>query len=93
MCPHLDFTAIAEAMTSSRIPYTRPCDSTTKSNFNLAEDTVKIVTMHSSKRLEFPTVAMCGVGHFGRNEDSAAEDARLLKTTVGHTAKSILLAT
>jgi hypothetical protein len=83
--------AVAEAMVDSNIPHTWLRDRETKSNFNLAEDTVKIVTMHSSKGLEFPTVAMCGVGSLGRDEDRAAEDAKLLYVAMTRATDNLLI--
>ncbi|WP_018868993.1 DEAD/DEAH box helicase [Thioalkalivibrio sp. ALgr3] len=41
-------------------------------------DTVKMVTMHSSKGLEFPVVALTGLGEMDTAEEREAEEARLL---------------
>jgi ATP-dependent exoDNAse (exonuclease V) beta subunit len=51
----------------------------TNSNpFTPDHDSVKIVTMHSSKGLEFPVVCIPGVGSTGPHAESAEEEARLL---------------
>jgi len=45
-------------------------------SFNPASDTIKILTMHVSKGLEFPVVAMPGVGQLpmqGEDEDAEAQ--------------------
>ncbi|MFV8834147.1 3'-5' exonuclease [Aquisalimonas sp.] len=41
-------------------------------------DSVKVVTMHSSKGLEFPVVAVTGLGEMDPQEDRLAEETRLL---------------
>lgn len=83
--------AIAEAMARANIPHTWLRDPESKRNFNLSENTVKIVTMHSSKGLEFPTVAMCGVGSLGRDEQKAAEDAKLLYVAMTRATDNLLI--
>lgn len=46
-------------------------------NFDPLADTIKVMTMHGSKGLEFPVVTLCGVGQMpGRGEDEK-EEARL----------------
>ena len=41
-------------------------------------ETVKLMTMHSSKGLEFATVAAFGVGYMGSSVDRFEDDAKLL---------------
>ena len=45
--------------------------------FNPAADTTKVLTMHVSKGLEFPVVALVGVGHMPAANQSEKDEARL----------------
>lgn len=42
------------------------------------EDAVSIVTFHFSKGLEFPVVAIPGIGYLPREEDDVNEEVRLM---------------
>ncbi|MEO8153999.1 MAG: 3'-5' exonuclease [Rhizobacter sp.] len=46
-------------------------------SFDPAADTIKIMTMHASKGLEFPVVALPGVGHMPEAGESEVDEARL----------------
>ena len=46
--------------------------------FDPAEDSVKVMTMHSSKGLEFPVVAIPGLGFMPPPERDLQDEARLL---------------
>jgi hypothetical protein len=45
--------------------------------FNPAADTIKVMTLHASKGLEFPVVALVGVGHMPAQNESEKDEARL----------------
>jgi hypothetical protein len=45
--------------------------------FNPAADTIKVLTMHASKGLEFPVVALVGVGHMPAPGEDEREEAKL----------------
>jgi len=47
------------------------------SGFKPLADTIKVMTMHASKGLEFPVVALAGVGRMSEAEHDEAEEARL----------------
>ena len=47
-------------------------------NFDPSADTVKVMTIHSSKGLEFPVVAIPGIGYLPYKDHDAAVEARLL---------------
>jgi len=49
-----------------------------KRKFQPTEDSVKAMTMHGSKGLEFPVVAIPGLGHMPMKEMDAREEAKLL---------------
>lgn len=44
----------------------------------LVDNTVSVVTLHSSKGLEFPVVAIPGLGYLPRDSDDANEEVRLM---------------
>lgn len=49
-----------------------------KRGFSPNEDSVKIMTMHSSKGLEFPVVAVPCFGYYPRGESTPQDEAKLL---------------
>ena len=55
------------------------------------EDTVKFLTMHSCKGLEFPLVAIPGVGLLGEQEDRKDEDARLLYVAMTRATRELVV--
>ena len=83
--------AVSEALTAAAIPFTWLKDSTSKRQFDNAEDSVKVITMHSSKGLEFTTVATCGVGSLGLDEDRVEEDAKLLYVAMTRATENLLV--
>lgn len=46
--------------------------------YRTGEDSVKVVTFHSSKGLEFPVVAIPGVGYLPHHHDDPEEEIRLM---------------
>ncbi|MBK5205493.1 MAG: ATP-dependent helicase [Polaromonas sp.] len=46
-------------------------------SFNPGEDTIKVLTMHASKGLEFPVVALMGVGQMPVAGEDERDEARL----------------
>jgi superfamily I DNA/RNA helicase len=83
--------AVSDAMRAANIPFTWLRDAASKRQFNAAEDTVKLVTMHSSKGLEFPTVATCGVGSLGADEERVEDDAKLLYVAMTRATQNLLV--
>ncbi len=72
-----------------------PCqwlkDSRSKKAFKPASNLVKLMTMHSSKGLEFPTVAVSGIGYMpGKNTDPVTE-AKLLYVAMTRATENLLL--
>jgi superfamily I DNA/RNA helicase len=60
-------------------------------SFAEGEDTVKFLTMHSCKGLEFPLVAIPGVGLLGEQEDRKDEDARLLYVAMTRATRELVV--
>jgi superfamily I DNA/RNA helicase len=83
--------AVCDAMKAANIPFTWLKDAASKRQFDVSEDSVKIITMHSSKGLEFPTVAACGVGSLGGNEERIEDDAKLLYVAMTRATQNLLV--
>jgi hypothetical protein len=66
---------LANALTRKGIPFQWQQDK--KHSYNPSHDSVKLITMHSSKGLEFPFVCIPGVGALSK-EDDLKDEARLL---------------
>lgn len=60
------------------IPFEWLQESKMSRHFNPSDDSVKVMTMHSSKGLEFPVVAIPGIGYMPQKDSDPAEEARLL---------------
>lgn len=82
---------LANAMRRESIPYTWLADSVSKQHFNVDEDAVKLLTMHSSKGLEFPTVAVCGIGLLGVDQERIESDAKLLYVAMTRATDNLLI--
>ncbi len=83
--------AVCDAMKAANIPFTWLKDTESKRQFDVSENAVKIITMHSSKGLEFPTVAACGVGSLGGNEERIEDDAKLLYVAMTRATENLLV--
>ncbi len=68
---------ITASLSARSIPFEWLKDSRTK-RFDLEHDSVKVMTLHSSKGLEFPVVAIAGLGQMPYRQDDTAAEARLL---------------
>ncbi|MFA6231746.1 MAG: 3'-5' exonuclease [Rhodanobacter sp.] len=69
----------------------RLADHTGKQTLFVVEDSVKLVTMHSSKGLEFPFVIIPGLGSLPKEGQSEAEEARLLYVAMTRATEHLLL--
>jgi len=68
---------VTQALDSLDIPYEWLKTSKSK-RFDSNSDSVKVMTIHSSKGLEFPIVAIVGIGFMPTTIDQSEEEARLL---------------
>ncbi len=59
--------------------------------FNSSADSVKLMTMHSSKGLEFPMVVVSGIGNMPVNKEAPALDAKLLYVAMTRSTEKLLL--
>lgn len=71
---HFEMEECAKALQRKNLPHQMR---TRVGDFNPLTDTIKVLTMHASKGLEFPVVAMMGVGQMPAKGEDEREEARL----------------
>lgn len=71
---HAEMERCADALRHRRLPHQVRRDA---KSFDPAADTIKLLTMHASKGLEYPVVALAGVGQMPAQGHDEAEEARL----------------
>ncbi|OHC44190.1 MAG: DNA helicase II [Rhodanobacter sp. RIFOXYA1_FULL_67_6] len=69
----------------------RLADNAGKQTLFVVEDSVKLVTMHSSKGLEFPFVIIPGIGGLPKENQPEADEARLLYVAMTRATEHLLL--
>jgi hypothetical protein len=79
-----------EVLRNLDIP-SRLADNAGKQTLFVVEDSVKLVTMHSSKGLEFPFVIIPGIGGLPKEGQSEADEARLLYVAMTRATERLLL--
>lgn len=62
-----------------------------KKRFDPGADSVKVMTMHSSKGLEFPVVAIPGLGFMPHRDYDIHEEAKLLYVAMTRAMDKLLL--
>jgi len=67
-----------KAFGDAGIPVTWLQENKQTRHFDASLDNVKIMTLHSSKGLEFPVVAIPGIGYLPYKNNDSADEARLL---------------
>lgn len=60
-------------------------------NFAPTQDTVKIITMHSCKGLEFPLVVIAGIGQMDPPAETETDEARLLYVAMTRATQTLTL--
>ena len=83
--------ALADEFKRAGVPAHWAKDSSEKLSFDVKADSVKLMTMHSSKGLEFETVAACGLGFMGVEEDRILGDAKLVYVAMTRATNNLLL--
>jgi superfamily I DNA/RNA helicase len=83
--------ALAERFSRRGIPIQWMKSTADKRQFDSRHESVKLMTMHSSKGLEFETVAACGIGYMGKTEDRLLQDAKLLYVAMTRATRNLLL--
>ena len=80
-----------QALSAVGIPCHWLSDPESKKRFNPAEDSVKLMTIHSSKGLEFPLVVMAGLGFVSTDEADVIAEAKLLYVGMTRSTDRLLL--
>lgn len=60
-------------------------------DFDPLADTIRVMTMHASKGLEFPVVAVAGVGQMPRDGEEPADEARLFYVAATRATHKLVL--
>lgn len=66
-------------------------DSKAKKQYKHSADSVKLMTMHSSKGLEFPIVAVSGIGNMPADREDPVSAAKLLYVAMTRSTEKLLL--
>jgi superfamily I DNA/RNA helicase len=83
--------AINESFVNAKIPIDWLNKDSKSRNYNSQSDRIKLVTMHSSKGLEFPVVMIPGVGSLPNSQQSTEGEARLLYVAMTRSTDKLLL--
>ena len=82
---------IMHALDAADIPYEWLQRNEASRRYNATHESVKIMTMHSSKGLEFPVVILAGVRHMPYPQGRQAEDARLLYVAMTRATERLVI--
>ena len=82
---------IVESLKQDNIPFEWLNADRQSRKFNPADDSVKVVTMHSSKGLEFPVVAIPGLGFMPYKAEDPTDEARLLYVAMTRAMDELLI--
>lgn len=95
MCVTYRSNWMGERLHSEFVDAGVPCqwlgDSTSKKRFKPGEEQVKLMTMHSSKGLEFPLVAVSGVGYMPSRDADPVAEAKLLYVAMTRSTEKLLI--
>jgi len=89
-CAHFIGDEIVKGLQQANIPFER-LEKGSSRKYKAGEDSVKLMTMHASKGLEFPIVAIAGLGHMPYRPDQEADDARLLYVAMTRATERLVL--
>lgn len=85
---HESMNQCAAALAHRRLPHRVRHKS---GDFDPLADTIKIMTMHASKGLEFPVVAVAGVGQMPRDGEEPADEAKLFYVAATRATQKLVL--
>jgi superfamily I DNA/RNA helicase len=83
--------ALMRELNQHAIPNTWMGNAHNRRNYNPLDDTVLLVTRQSSKGLEFPRVIVAGLGGLKDDENTRADEARLLYVAMTRAQEFLLL--
>lgn len=84
---------ITTQLSNAGVPYAWLERKESKAAYDPLNDKVTVLTIHSSKGLEFPRVIIIGVGTLGKGEERRQSDARLLYVGMTRAQQCLLLTT
>ena len=84
---------MASQLRAAGIPHTWLASKQYKSTYNPGNEQVTVLTIHSSKGLEFPRVIMLGIGQLNDSEARQAKNARLLYVGMTRAQECLLITT
>ena len=84
-------TKLAQTLMAYGIPTQWLDTPTAKRAFKPSHNSVKLMTMHSSKGLEFPIAAVTGVGYMPADAQDPASDAKLLYVAMTRSTDKLLI--
>ena len=61
-------------------------------DFDPLANTIKVMTMHASKGLEFPVVAIAGVGQMPQGGEEPADEAKLFYVAATRATQKLIVA-
>ncbi|MCX7893900.1 MAG: NERD domain-containing protein [Burkholderiales bacterium] len=82
---------VVQALRQAGIPVEWLQETKARRHFDPGHDSVKVLTMHSSKGLEFPVVAIPGIGFMPYEKESPEDEARLLYVAMTRATDRLLL--
>lgn len=85
---HAEMDRCAAALRHRQLPHELRRGSGT---FNPSADTIKLLTMHASKGLEFPVVAVSGVGQMPAEGADEADEARLFYVATTRATQRLII--
>jgi superfamily I DNA/RNA helicase len=84
---------LAKALENAGIPFLLTHDKASKASYSIEADRINLLTMHSSKGLEFPTVIVAGVGEKAFDKDEQENEVRLLYIAMTRAMEQLLITT
>lgn len=84
-------TKLAQTLMAYGIPTQWLDTPTAKRAFNPSHNSIKLMTMHSSKGLEFPIAAITGVGYMPADAQDPASEAKLLYVAMTRSTDKLLI--
>jgi superfamily I DNA/RNA helicase len=82
-----------DALKKAKIPCDWVANKAAKKAFNPHNNTVKLMTMHSSKGLEFPLIIIAGLGFMPSADQDELNEAKLLYVAMTRATEKLVLAT
>lgn len=80
---------LVDALTRKGIPFQWQQDK--KNSYSPLHDSVKLITMHSSKGLEFPLVCIPGIGAPTKEEEDLQDEARLIYVAMTRATQELVM--